>query len=327
MLTVRAQLARCLDSLKENGLHPYSMEERKDSTARHIRSFGDLHLAAANVYAYIDVYDLFRRVVNMIASLEYSYMYLVVLRSVITEAPQKKLLCSKWHKLEKSVIQVPFRTTVDVLTDVTYVPLLSRNNCEILKILILRMNVGGSGKRMQDEKEAENDEKETPMPVLLLSPSVDESHFMPPVEPAEEFTGKSIFKSKRRPFQIRWNHEGEYDIGRLHKKYGSNLTDDDLDILTDQFLWPCLKLTPAMSLLDKLSVILTGYLYSGELESHTLQRFWEGRSQAALTNNENLRNSTIPAVVFEDLDFKTAEASLTELKLRMTAKMKEFEDL
>lgn len=103
------------------------MEERKESTARHVRSFEDLHLASANVYACIDVYDLFRRVVNMISSLEYSYMYLVVLRSVITDSPQKKLLCNKWHKLERSVIQVPFKTTVDVLTDATNVPQLTRD--------------------------------------------------------------------------------------------------------------------------------------------------------------------------------------------------------
>ena len=303
------------------------MEERKESTARHVRSFGDLHLASANVYACIDVYDLFRRVVNMISSLEYSYMYLVVLRSVITDSPQKKLLCSKWHKLERSVIQVPFKTTVDVLTDATNVPQLTRDNYEILKRMILRRDNSGGGKQRQNEREAQEDEKENTMPVLLLPLSVDKSHFMQPAVPAEEYTGKSIFKSKRRPFQIKWNHEGEYDIGKLHRKYGKNLTDDDLDILTDQFLWPCLKLTPAMSLLDKLSVILTGYLYSGELESHTLQRFWEGRSLDTLTNNENLRNSKIPDVVFEDLDFKTAEACLTELKLKMNAKMKEFEDL
>lgn len=301
----------------------YKMEERDVSTARHVRSFGDLQLAAGNTYACIDVYDLFRRVVNMISSLEYSYMYLLILRAIITNDPQKRVLCSKWRKMEKSSIQVPFKTTVDVLTDAANVPRFTRFNCEVLKRMILRSDAVHECKPKQSKSDAEEIED---TPVLLLSPSTDSSNFVPPAEPVNNDKGKYVFKSKKRPFHIAWNHEGEYDIGKLHKKLGSNLTDDDLDILTDQFLWPCLKLTPAMSLLDKLSVILTGYLYSGELESHTMQRFWDGRIQESLQNNENVRDVKIPEGVYEDLDFKTAEAKLTELKLKMTARMKDFEN-
>lgn len=296
------------------------MKEKEDSTARHIRCFGDLYLASSHLYACIDIYDLYRRVVNMISSLIYTYLYLIVLRSIILNDPQKKIICNNWRKIMKVDLNVPSRTVIDVLTNVLNVPKFSNLNNKILTLMILNNN---HCKLECEEKENfyfnDNEDDhytELNVPVLLLSNSNDNSNYVPPVEP--EF-GDSCFNIKKREFFINWNHQGKFDINALHLKYGKLITDDDLDIITDNFLWPKVKLTPTMSFIDKLSLILTGYLYTGELGDGTIERIF-GDKKIDVKGIEML-----PECIYQDLDLNLAQEELTHLKIKMSKKMKEFE--
>lgn len=295
------------------------MQERELSTARHIRCFGDLRLASIHTYACIDVYDLFRRVVNMLSSLKYSYLYLVVLHSFISNDPQKKEIFNKWKLINRDNLNVPFKTTVDVLNNVLNVPKFTNWNFKILKLMLLYDNFNESTNDKENinfnENNNNNDENNSnyniKVPVLLISSSNDSSNYIQPVEPEFE---KPQFKLKKRPFNIKWNHEGQFDINKLHKRFGDQLTDNDIDIITDDFLWPMIKFSPSMRSIDKISLILTGYLYSGEMDQKTPERFYGGKYA-------NI--GSFPNEVYQDIDFKSAESKMSELKIQMALKMRD----
>lgn len=275
------------------------MQEREDSTARHIRCFSDLHLAATNIYAGIDVYDLFRRTVNLVSSLQYTFLYLFVLRNAIVGDKCMNHVYAKWRRLNREDFcsTVPFRTTVDILTNVSEIPRFSHINNEIIFCMLSEF----TDREVKEES------------LVLLSRSMDTSFDMQPVEPAQ--THPVDFKLKKRPHHIEWNHKGEYDLHKLHKRLGSKLTDQDIDILTDDFIWPNIQFNPSLTTLDKLSLIATGYTYAGKMDVETPKRFWVTRKL------DFCQSMSIPNNLCVDIDFKTAQSRLTDLSRRMNANL------
>lgn len=202
---------------------------------------------------------------------------------------------------------MPGRSVVDILDNVDQnVPNFTNLNYEIVKKMILNY-----GYQSDNKSKLENP------PILLLSRSMDSSGFVVPAEPKID---NSSFNLKKRPFHIDWNHNGGvYDIQELHLKQGIFLNDNDLEILTDKFIWPNLRFTRNMSLLDKLSLILTGYIYSGDMDLQTIERFYCNRK----VKDDCLE---IPDVVFYDLKQDEIAQRLSILKKKMNEKMKQLQN-
>lgn len=274
------------------------MKEREDSTARHIRTFGDLTCAAESLYACIDVYDLYRRVSSLIESLQYTFLYVTFLRKIMlntfkSNSNSNRSLARNWRRWSVNSMAIPKRLVVHILNNVNSTPKLTYYNYNLLVLLLVEFN------EYEDIVLLERDRDPTPL-IAPVDCTSAQKHFMK-------------FKLQPEPMTIKWNSKGSLDIRKLHLTYGSNLSIDDLDVLADPFLWPELNFHVSMSIVDKLSLILTGYLYNGKFHKSIIPRASEVKEDEKNCHGKDFE------VSIDNRDIKNSVASklLTELSLKI----------
>ena len=282
------------------------LKERTDTSAAHLRSIGDLSLAANSIYACIDVYDLFRRVVNLVGSLHVIYAYLTVLHITLSDPQMAKRVQAFWQNplTQVKLRSVPYRTVVGLLTNPETVPKWSCRNYQIILQFM---------EQSQDTSFNEN--------LLLVLGDVDFSPQVIPVEETPVTPTMKSFKIRCFPQTIDWNRKAPKNIKDIHRKLSKHLLEDDFDVLADEYIWrrSNVELSASMSLIDIVSAVLTGYTYyTGTLLKGTSARFAGDRPTYYKDVNDSEN--------WNDLSYENAQMLLSNLKMTMASKLKEIDE-
>lgn len=232
---------------------------RRISLCRQIPDFSSLSKASSADYKEYRLEAVERHLFDLLRSLSYGYMYLILMRGIIKSSPHVRSLISHWETLRPDQIQINREVVIRVLNDPSTVPLLTVKNCDHLTTCLVRGSYSDISIFATDQDGS---------PLL---------RFVKPKSVAITSVFQDMFYIKR--YCVTWhNNNGKYDIVEIMNKV--KLAPGIEDILFDPFLWKQHHFQDE-TIVDRLSIILTGYYYKGGICGHVRrQQFKSNRKDA-----------------------------------------------